>query len=69
MEHYVGLDVSLKRTSICVVNQTGSVMRENVVDSDSEAIAAFVRCSGAVPTDLTAAMAIDRCSLESLSAI
>jgi hypothetical protein len=24
MEHYVGLDVSLKQTSICVVNQTGS---------------------------------------------
>jgi transposase len=42
MEHYVGLDVSLKRTSICVVNQTGSVVREGVVDSDPEAIAAFV---------------------------
>jgi hypothetical protein len=25
MEHYVGLDVSLKQTSICVVNQAGSV--------------------------------------------
>ena len=23
MEHYVGLDVSLKQTSICVVNQVG----------------------------------------------
>jgi transposase len=43
MERYVGLDVSLKQTSICVVNQTGSVMREGVVDSDPEAIAAFVR--------------------------
>jgi transposase len=43
MEHYVGLDVSLKQTSICVVNQTGSVVREGVVDSDPEAIAAFVR--------------------------
>jgi hypothetical protein len=28
MEYYVGLDVSLKQTSICVVNQTGSVVRE-----------------------------------------
>jgi hypothetical protein len=28
MEHYVGLDVSLKQTSICVVNQAGSVVRE-----------------------------------------
>ena len=43
MLHYVGLDVSLKQTSICVVNETGSVVREGVVDSDPDAIAAFVR--------------------------
>ena len=43
MEYYVGLDVSLKQTSICVVNRVGSVVREAVVDSDPEAIAAFVR--------------------------
>ena len=43
MERCVGLDVSLKQTSICVVNQTGSVMREGAVASDPEAIAAFVR--------------------------
>jgi hypothetical protein len=42
MERYVGLDVSLKLTSICVVNQTGSIVQEGVVDSDPEAIAAFV---------------------------
>ncbi|MGA7973222.1 MAG: IS110 family transposase, partial [Pseudolabrys sp.] len=33
----------MKQTSICVVNQTGSVMREGAVASDPEAIAAFVR--------------------------
>ena len=43
MVHYVGLDVSLKQTSICVVSETGSVVREGAVDSDPEAIAAFVR--------------------------
>jgi len=43
MVHYVGLDVSLKQTSICVVSDTGSVVREGVVDSDPAAIAAFVR--------------------------
>jgi transposase len=48
MEHYVGLDVSLKLTSICVVNQTGSVVREGVVNSDPEAIAAFVRSNALV---------------------
>ena len=40
MQYYVGLDVSSKQTSICVVNQTGSVVREGF---DPEAIAAFVR--------------------------
>ncbi len=43
MERYVGLDVSLKQTAICVVNQAGSVVQEGVVDSDPEAIADFVR--------------------------
>jgi transposase len=41
--HYAGLDVSLKQTSICVVSETGSVVREGVVDSEPEAIAAFVK--------------------------
>jgi transposase len=43
MEYYVGLDVSLKQISICVVNETGSIVQEGVVDSDPEAIASFVR--------------------------
>ncbi len=43
MEYYVGLDVSLKHTSICVVDQAGLVVREVVVDSDPEAISVFVR--------------------------
>jgi transposase len=43
MECYVGLDVSLKQTSICVVSHAGSIVQEGVVDSDPEAIAAFVR--------------------------
>ena len=43
MVHYVGLDVSLKQASICVVSDSGSVVREGVVDSEPAAIAAFVR--------------------------
>ena len=31
MQYYVGLDVSLRQTSICVVDQTGPVVREGVV--------------------------------------
>ena len=43
MEQYVGLDVSLKMTAICIVDRTGKIKREGVVASDPEAIAAFVR--------------------------
>src|SRR6202049_1734910 len=43
MQCYVGLDVSLKQTSICVVDQTGSVVREGAVDSDPEAISVYVK--------------------------
>src|SRR6476646_8560682 len=43
MEHYVGLDVSLKLTVICVVDRSGKIEREGVVTSDPETIAAFVK--------------------------
>jgi transposase len=43
MEQYVGLDVSLKMTAICIVDRTGKIEREGVVASDPEAIAVFVR--------------------------
>ena len=43
MEHYVGLDVSLKLTAICIVDQTGKIVREGMVPSDPEAIAAFIQ--------------------------
>ena len=42
MEHFVGLDVSLKLTAICVVDRAGSVIREGMVDSAPETIAEFV---------------------------
>jgi len=41
MEHYVGLDVSLKLTAICIVNELGKIVREGAVASNPEAIAAF----------------------------
>jgi len=66
MQCYVGLDVSLKQTSICGVDQTGAVVREGVVDSDPEAIAVYVRskgtrCSTHRPRDRTDVnLAVDR---------
>jgi transposase len=28
MDHFAGLDVSVKETSICIVDDTGSILRE-----------------------------------------
>ena len=43
MEQYVGLDVSLKQTAICIVDRKGRIEREGVAASDPETIAAFVK--------------------------
>ncbi len=42
MELYVGLDVSLKETSICVVDGRGEIVSESVVNSEPVAIAEFI---------------------------
>jgi predicted NBD/HSP70 family sugar kinase len=38
MEHYAGIDVSLERSSVCVVNATGQILREAKVASEPEAL-------------------------------
>jgi transposase len=38
MEHFAGLDVSVKETSVCVVDDTGRIVREVKVASDPEAL-------------------------------
>ena len=43
MELYVGMDVSLKETSICVVDGSGEIVSEGTVISEPSAIAAFLR--------------------------
>jgi transposase len=45
MQSYVGLDVSLKQTAVCVVDQTGKIMREGMIDSDPDAIASFIHAT------------------------
>jgi len=42
MELYVGMDVSLKETSICVVDGSGEIVSEGTVISEPSAIAAFI---------------------------
>jgi transposase len=43
MQTYVGLDVSLKQTAVCVVDATGKIKREGMVASDPDALADFVK--------------------------
>ncbi len=47
MELYVGLDVSLKETSICVVDGDGKIFFEGTVISEPKAIAALIRAKAA----------------------
>jgi transposase len=43
VEYYAGLDVSLKLSSVCVVDAQGQVVREAKVASDPEALIGFFR--------------------------
>jgi hypothetical protein len=38
MDHFAGLDVSVKETSICIVDDTGRIVREAKVASEPEAL-------------------------------
>ena len=38
MEHFAGLDVSVKETSVCIVDDTGRIVREEKVVSEPEAL-------------------------------
>ena len=42
MDHSAGLDVSVKETSICVVDDTGRIVREVKVASEPEALLAVL---------------------------
>src|SRR4028118_664160 len=55
MEHSAGIDVSLERSSVCVVDATGRIVREAKVASEPEALVAFLGQLG---------MAVTRVGLE-----
>jgi transposase len=46
MEHFAGLDVSVKETSICIVDETGRIVREVKVASEPEALLVVLKNSG-----------------------
>src|SRR3981081_3828719 len=46
MEHYAGIDVSLERSSVCVVDALGKIVKEGTVSSEPAALVAFFEALG-----------------------
>ena len=46
MAHFVGLDVSVKETSVCVVDDAGKVILEQKVPTEPDAIIALLTSLG-----------------------
>src|SRR4029077_7881949 len=46
MAHFVGLDVSVKETSVCVVDDTGKVILEQKVETEPDDIIALLSSLG-----------------------
>jgi transposase len=43
MEYFAGLDVSVKDTSVCIVDEAGKIVREVKVASEPDAVLAILR--------------------------
>jgi hypothetical protein len=49
MDHFAGLDVSVKATSVCIVDDAGKVVREVKVTSEPETLLALEAATAAGP--------------------
>jgi predicted NBD/HSP70 family sugar kinase len=47
MKHCAGLDVSVKETAICIVDEVGKIVQEAKVSTEPEAITALLGAAGA----------------------
>ena len=59
MDHFAGLDVSVKETSISIVDDTGKIVREAKVASEPEALLAVLKTPPTTSSEL--AWKLDRC--------
>jgi len=59
MDHFAGLDVSVKETSICIVDDTGKIVREVKVASEPEALLAVLKNPPTTSSELD--WKLDRC--------
>jgi transposase len=46
MKHYIGLDVSMKKTSVCIVDQEAKIVHESVVKTDPDELANAIKKTG-----------------------
>ena len=59
MDYFAGLDVSVKETSICIVDDTGKIVREAMVASEPEALCRCLRIPFIASSEL--GWKLDRC--------
>lgn len=52
MNYYAGLDVSLKEISICVIDDTGTIVARGVSPADPEGVAGWFRTRSLSPTQI-----------------
>ena len=58
MRYFAGLDVSLEETAICIIDETGAIVREARVVSEPDALVSFFDALG---------MTLERVGLEACS--
>ena len=61
MDHFAGLDVSVKETSVCIVDDTDKIVREVKVASEPEALLAVLKIRTPRNTSSELGWKLDRC--------